>query len=819
MASMKTSENRARLLAEVDEVLRATPVEVVLEAVRKAGGRASPTAAPEIGEARTAASEDAYFRHIFDGSALGIALVDATGRPLRCNRALERILGYEGGELGALAFPEITHPEDVALDTVLFQELLAGTRTHYQVEKRYRHKAGRTVSARLTVSLVPTESKHAIAMLEDITEEREARLLHAAALRALEGRVAELTAIHELSAVLGDQTRPIGETLDGVARALHGAAPEPKGSGVRLAFGDTLVEIGALADSVCTTAVAFGESGGRRGLLEMCRARTSTPPGAPEARAGERQLLETVARHLDAALDRRRADGRLALAVTAGKVAVWELDLRTGAITWPGQTSAALRAWPWGAAGSMGSFLQLVHPDDRALVDHEMRAAADEPARMGRYQAEYRIVPVGGPPQVILATGQTIYDDDGRPERMFGVAMDVTERRELERKLLGAQKMEAIGQLAGGVAHDFNNILCVILGYGQMVAEALGPAHASAAQVAQILKAGNTAATLTRQLLAFSRRQVLEPRALDLNGVVRGVEGMLRRLIREDVTLVLELVAAPAIVKVDPGQMEQVLMNLVVNARDAMPDGGKLTIRTALGPGAVPCARGAPPPAPSLGSCVTLSVVDTGTGMDTATQSHLFEPFFTTKAPGSGTGLGLSIVHGIVSQSQGQVDFESVLGEGTTFRIRLPRVATVPEVAVPASTDREAYRGGETVLLAEDQEPVRRLLCFWLERRGYRVLEAVDGQAGVELAAAHGQPIHLLLTDLVMPRAGGRELAGALWAERPTLPVIFMSGYANDPVPPSASPDPRVRRLEKPLSEATLLRAVREALDAAPRGI
>ncbi len=415
-----------------------------------------------------------------------------------------------------------------------------------------------------------------------------------------------------------------------------------------------------------------------------------------------------------------------------------------------------------------------------------------------------------------------VVDAHGEVTHFVAVKEDLTEWKELENRAksaearyLQAQKLEAIGQLAGGVAHDFNNLLCVILGYGQMVADDLGPDDPQKPRVAEIVRAGHAAEALTRQLLAFSRRQVLEPRVLDLNQVVHGVEKMLRRLIGEDVALVTELFEGPAVVRVDAGQMEQILMNLAVNARDAMPKGGTLTIRTSV----EAAGEGGPPDEVEAagGPWVVLSVADTGTGMDAATQARVFEPFFTTKPSGTGTGLGLATVYGIVRQSGGQVSFTSAPGQGTEFRIRLPRLALEAESDDRAPVDLQAYGGDETVLVAEDQEPVRQITRIWLERRGYRVLEAADGRIGIEMATAPGTRIDLLVTDVVMPNASGRDLAEAVRARDPDVPVIYVSGYTSDLIERRGILDPGVRLLDKPLSEAILLRNVREALDGSKK--
>ena len=349
--------------------------------------------------------------------------------------------------------------------------------------------------------------------------------------------------------------------------------------------------------------------------------------------------------------------------------------------------------------------------------------------------------------------------ENGRLIGVYALYQDLTERRRLEEQFRQAQKMEAVGQLAGGIAHDFNNLLTVILGYSDVVLNKLSADHPLCEEVREIQKAGERAAALTGQLLAFSRMQVLLPQLLDLNAVVTHVYKMLRRLIGEDIDLQTVCDPATGRVKADPGQHEQVLMNLAVNARDAMPEGGKLTIGTRNAEVGWAYAREHVPMEP--GSYVMLSVSDTGSGMDAETKRRIFEPFFTTKEKGKGTGLGLATVYGIVKQSGGFIWVSSEPGHGTRFEIYLPRVEEDADHAAgrPAPQVREGVGGAETLLLLEDEEGVRRLAREVLEEHGYTVLEASGWQSAIGLAESHGGPIHLLLTDVVMPEMGGPEVA------------------------------------------------------------
>nr|MDA8121055.1 ATP-binding protein [Deltaproteobacteria bacterium] len=366
------------------------------------------------------------------------------------------------------------------------------------------------------------------------------------------------------------------------------------------------------------------------------------------------------------------------------------------------------------------------------------------------------------------------------PRKGFFVAVfdNITERRKLEEQLRQSQKMEAVGRLAGGVAHDFNNLLTVINGYGEILLRRIGEDSTLRREVDEIRKAGERASMLTRQLLAFSRRQVLQPKVLDLNATVSGMTTMLRRLIGEDIDLRILPGEGLGRVKADPGQVEQIILNLVLNARDAMPGGGRLTIET--GNAILDGTFSSKLPQAAAGPHVLLAVSDTGVGMSEDTQGHLFEPFFTTKERGKGTGLGLSTVYGIVNQSQGYIYVYSELGKGTTVKVYLPRVAEEAETASPVSAP--APHGTETVLVAEDERQVREFITRILSAKGYRVLSAGDGFEALRLVRNSGDPVDLLVTDVVMPGMGGRELASRVKAARPGTRVLFVSGYTDTAV-------------------------------------
>lgn len=383
--------------------------------------------------------------------------------------------------------------------------------------------------------------------------------------------------------------------------------------------------------------------------------------------------------------------------------------------------------------------------------------------------------------------------------------------RQTEEQLRQSQKLEAIGTLAGGVAHDFNNILSIVLGFSELLLDELEPTHPMRGDLEQIANAGRRASDLTRQLLAFSRRQVLQPKLVNLNDIISGMTKMLDRVIGEDIELVFLPHAALAPTLVDPGQMEQVLLNVVLNARDAMPRGGKLTLETANVE--LDAAYSAERVDAEPGAYVVVSVSDTGTGMDLATQARIFEPFFTTKEQGKGTGLGLSTVHGIVRQSGGHMGVSSAPGSGSTFKIYLPRAPALPEAASQAAGPARTLSGAETILLVEDDEQVRTLASAVLTRSGYAVLAAASGAQALETCRAHRGRIHLLLTDVVMPQMSGRELWEHVARLVPDIQVLFMSGYTDDTIVRHGLLVAEFDFVQKPLGPTLLLTKVRAALD------
>jgi PAS domain S-box-containing protein len=545
---------------------------------------------------------------------------------------------------------------------------------------------------------------------------------------------------------------------------------------------------------------------------------------------------------------------RLRFALEAGQVGTWEMDLVSGRVMLSDNHTAMLGLPRERLPATYDGLLDGVHPDDRDFFDQ----ATEQVSNHGlEFAIEYRVVWPDGSLHWITSKGRVMRDQTGQPLGLMGACMDITQRKQaeeerarslsehkrLEEQLRQAQKMEAIGQLAGGVAHDFNNLLTVIQGYSSIVAGQLPADHSCQPFISEVRDAGERAAALTSRLLLFSRKQVSVPEVLNLDDVVASLEKLLRRLIGEDIELITRgrdresgakdeerearrgedrSSLAPnsrPFIKADASQIEQVILNLAVNARDAMPQGGKLTIETA---NVFLDAGQASPLAVAPGEYVELTVSDTGYGMDAATQARIFEPFFTTKGAGKGTGLGLATVYGIINQCGGQVTVESrpagsasarTLGQGTTFKIYLPRVQPADLPASGLAAAEKLLPGNETILLVEDDASLRKLARQILEMHGYTVLEAESGTEAVHISARYTAPIPLLVTDVVMPQMSGRQLARQLTAQRPEMDVLYLSGYTEEAIVHHGVLEAGMAFLQKPFMPSVLARKVREVLD------
>ncbi len=564
----------------------------------------------------------------------------------------------------------------------------------------------------------------------------------------------------------------------------------------------------------CWSEPIFSRDGSVLGSFAMYYSEPRSPS------AHELESMGVAARLAAIAVDRARADAalrrneeRLNLALSAAKMGTWDWEVERDYVSWSDGV-APLFGLPAGSfEHSFAGYMALISEEDqgrvRAAIDGVLWGDAQD------YAIEHRVNWHDGSQHWLECKGRVYRGPDGAPTRMAGTVADVSERkraegalRESEEQLRQSQKMEAIGRLAGGVAHDFNNLLTAIGGYSSLALLEFPLDDPRREYLEEIQRAGERGASLTKQLLASGRKQVLSPRLLDLNALVDDLTSLLRRVIGEDIELEWLRDSAPAVVFADAGQVEQVIMNLAVNARDAMPEGGTLAIASSTVELEAGDAR-----APA-GRYVLLSVTDSGHGMDDETLSRMFEPFFTTKELGKGTGLGLSTVYGIVQQLSGSIRARSALGHGTQFEIYLPERERGVQSAPPASVAPQARGGKETILLVEDESQVRKLVFEVLQSRGYRVLAAKDGLEAVPLEEDFPDRIDLLITDVVMPGMSGRELAQHVASARPETKVLFMSGYTDDAVLKHGLSSPGRSFLQKPFALEDLLLRVRALLDA-----
>ncbi|HEX4822873.1 MAG TPA: PAS domain S-box protein [Candidatus Polarisedimenticolaceae bacterium] len=503
----------------------------------------------------------------------------------------------------------------------------------------------------------------------------------------------------------------------------------------------------------------------------------------------------------------RRSEERFAAILETLDDFVWSQDAASGEMLYISPSVERLYGIaPDAMRRNTRIWLEVIHPDDRARVATYLPSLLSS----GRAEAEYRIVHGDGSMRWVHDKAWAVRDPEGRTVRFDGIVRDITEHRSLETQFRQSQKMEAVGLLAGGIAHDFNNLLTAVGGYAEILLAGLESGDARRRHAEAIQRAAERASALTRQLLAFSRRQVLQPSVFDVNGLLEDLRPLLERLVGADVTVVFKPASETLTVLADPGQIEQVLMNLAVNARDAMPSGGRLTVRAE----AVTIARGRDNDGIPTGSYACLSVSDTGGGMDDGVRARIFEPFFTTKELGKGTGLGLSTAYGIVRQSGGDIEVDSAPGAGTTFRVLLPlREGTPARLAAAESPPVPAGRA--TVLLVEDEDAIRELAVEVLEAAGFDVLTARDGREALEVARRAAGAIRLVVTDVVMPHMGGFELVAALDTVLPEATIVFMSGYSEAVVRGEARFADGAGFLQKPFTPQDLVAKAQESLDRA----
>ena len=758
------------------------------------------------------------YRHLLEQASDGIVLGSREGKLLLANQRLCEMLGYSEAELLAMPATAFYAQGELEREPMAWDEL---DRTSFVLrERRLRRKDGSEFLAELSVRR--TADGYAQAIVRDITERRRAEEAMRSEHALLESILA--TSVAGILVVTADNRviflNPAAEAALGVTRGqMVGGFGPPPGWQLLTTDGDPLPfeqwpsrRVLATGESVRNAVLMVAAPSGERRLLSV----NAAPLRDPTGRISEIVLSIsdiTLQRSAQRAIEEREEQLERITSAMPGVVYQFITDasgkgrfvfVSARARELLGVTAAAILADP-------NALRTVIAKDDWAAMASTFRAAA----RSGEpWSYDFPVAQAGERPRVLRAIASGAPGREPGSVSWIGVAVDITAQKRLEQELRQSQKMDSLGRLAGGVAHDFNNLLTVIRGYADVLSGELSAEDPRLAEVREIRRAADRATSLTRQLLAMSRRQVLVPREVDLNLLVQEMERMLRRVIGEDIRIVTQPGRELGWVRADPGQLEQVLLNLAVNARDAMPAGGTLTIGTtrielphndeACNPAGVPA-----------GDYVILQVADTGVGMTAEVVSKVFEPFFTTKPVGEGTGLGLSTVYGIVQQSNGFVTVESEPGNGTSFRVFLPRVLhrggvssdAPPEAANPADASRRAR-----ILLVEDDDGVRQLSARMLRQYGYDILLATDGAEALAMLASGLQGVDAVVTDMVMPGITGAELVEQLRARWPELPVLYLSGYTGDEVKGGLKPGSRQAFLQKPFSSDALAAAVEELL-------
>ncbi len=738
------------------------------------------------------------YQALFEMASDGIGVSDAETRVLDVNRAACEMSGFSRDEVIGRRAGELFVPEDLEAQPLDVVSPAAG-RVVRRVRRMWR-KDGSFFIAETSTTALP--DGRILTVIRDITERVEA-----------ERRLAEGEA--RLAAVV--EHADVGITVTDAGWRFIEANPracEIFGHARKELLGMRVFDLAKSGDPGVSEADREALRAGRvvRGVRRLRRPdgteRTVEISARSLADGSVVSIVTDVTERTEGARLLAESERHLESAQELAHFGTYEVDVASGRITWSREMYRITGVPMDGQPMTFERFAVCGHPEDGAMVAKGFRdALAGRPVPNSR---EFRIRRPDGSVRMVLGTMEVQRDATGKPLRMVGSLQDITEQRLLEAQLREAQKLEAIGRLAGGVAHDFNNLLTVILGFVETMLDGMGAEDRQRGAAEQIRLAARRAAALTQQLLAFGRRQMFRLEVFDLNVVLGEMEEILRPLIGEQIEISVSPGARRALIRADRGQIEQVVLNLALNARDAMPAGGRLDIVTA----------NADPPAgwpgeASSGPCLLLTVSDTGIGMSPEVQAHIFEPFYTTKDVGRGTGLGLATVHGIVSETGGHITVESAPGRGARFLVHLPCAAdeTTSDAGPPAVAQD---CGDETVLLVEDDAAVRGLVAQVLRRRGYRVLEAADGSEAELRLAGHPGPLHLLVTDVVMPGVGGRDLARRLLEARPGLRVLLISGYSGERAGASGLDAVSVAFLQKPFSPATLAQKVREVLDRPP---
>ncbi len=766
------------------------------------------------GQEALSESEDRY-RAIAETATDAVITMDESGKILFANNAVQRIFGYSPGEL-------VGQPLGMLIPEPM-RQVQGGSLARYKatgkpgmswqgIEMPGMHRSGQEIPLEISYGVSHSNRHHTFTgIIRDVSErkralekvrESEARLrlaLDSSGLSLWDCNVStgKVYLSEGWSAMLGDEPKPIFTSIQELLRIAH---PDDAARLLIVAMLTVKGEISSYREQHRVKNVhgewMWIESTGK--VIERDHHGRARRMIGTNVNISERKL----------ALDKvRESEERLRMTLAASQMGFWEWDAATKRVTICANLHSIFGIAEGQFAGSVEGVFALVHPEDIGNVRgaDKLWLTAKEPAYI-----QFRIVRPSGETRWLSATGSATLDASGKLVRFQGLAQDITGRHQLEEQLRRAQKMEAVGQLAGGVAHDFNNLLTVIRGHAEILPERAKQDASILRHAKAIQKAADRAATITRQLLAFGRKQLLLPRVFDLRAIVSDISEMLRSLIGSEIELSLAIADEALWVKADEGQIEQVVVNLVVNARDAMPHGGTLTVATsriALGQGVV--RQGVILPE---GNYIRLAVGDTGTGIDAATQARMFEPFFTTKAAGKGTGLGLSTVYGIVKQTGGWIRVESELGKGATFEILLPEVLTSGTQHGEEPPLEPGARGVETVLVVDDEDAVREVICQFLETQGYTVLSAENGKRATELAGNQEVGIDLLVTDAVMPDIDGVMVAQLISKLRPGIKVLYISGYARDITILEGIFERGEAFLQKPFALDVLGRKIREVL-------
>jgi two-component system, cell cycle sensor histidine kinase and response regulator CckA len=784
-----------------------------------------------------------FLEQLFENSSDALLILDASFHAQCVNREFERLFGYSAAQTLGRPIDSLLLPSDRAPEAHWISQCLQrGEQITLETQRRHHDGTLLDVSLSTAPLLIKGRTAAFYALYRDISDRKRTEVLNSALYNvaekacdtqdlqqffaAIHGIVDELMPARNFSIAIHDAESQLLSFPYFVDEQQISPAPAPAARGLVeyvLRTGEPLLCTPKLVQKLQQTGdVKLAGPAPLHWLGVPLKANhhifgalvIKSYSEKSALRERDKEVLTLISRQLAAAIDHkrseqslRRSEVRYRSLVQTAVYGIYRsslkgrfLDVNPALIGMLGYNSAL-------------EILALDPQKDVFLDSGEYSRLVDEFQSTGRVDGfEVRWKRKDGAAITVRISGRAVASEDEPADVLEAIAEDITERRVLEDQFRQSQKMEAVGRLAGGIAHDFNNLLTVVSGYSEVLLDQLAPTHPLHAKAEAIQQASDRATTLTRQLLAFSRKQLLQLKVVDVNAIVADMERLLRPLIGENIELTTNLEPSIGCTRADAGQLEQVIMNLVVNAKDAMPRGGKIRITTA----SVTLDESYRPENTFIkrGPYVMISVSDTGHGMDRETQARIFEPFFTTKEKGKGTGLGLSTVYGIIKQSGGYVFVQSELGRGTVFTIYFPSVDEPSDVAGATPLTAAAAGGSETILLVEDEESVRQLIRETLESRGYHVLEAENGNAALALAAARSENIHLVITDVVMPGLSGHELVEQLLSVRPNTKVLYLSGHAEEAVAsPLAAQAPKAF-LQKPFTLQNLSRKVREVLGA-----